>query len=69
MTGPEHYREAQRLLALANRLPDISDGLFLAYVGQAQVKATLAVAAAIATLIPVEGNESIIHDWHGAGAW
>lgn len=43
MTGPEHYREAEHLLAVASK--DIWDA---AHVQRAQVHATLALAAATA---------------------
>lgn len=43
--GPDHYREAERLLVLADGLPPEAAGDFLA---AAQVHATLALAAAVA---------------------
>lgn len=46
MTGPEHYREAERLVRLATRQPEASDAPVLAVA--AQVHATLALAAATA---------------------
>jgi hypothetical protein len=69
MTGPEHYAEAERLLAAFDgfdptrrtELPLV--GLFMA---EAQVHATLALAAATAL-----GTEQYAPDstaWHGAAA-
>ncbi|RLU79266.1 hypothetical protein CTZ27_37110 [Streptomyces griseocarneus] len=46
MTGPEHYREAERLVRLASRHTESSDALVL--VTAAQVHATLALASATA---------------------
>lgn len=49
MTGPEHYREAERLIEEANHVghqdPERGNGILAA----AQVHATLALAAATAT--------------------
>lgn len=59
MTGPEHYREAERLLAVAQEYR--SDGAHVtagARMGEAQAHALLALAAAMA-LQPY--NDS--HDW------
>jgi len=44
MSGPEHYREAERLAELAAEYPEAFDAPILA--AAAQVHATLAVAAA-----------------------
>lgn len=51
MTGPEHYREAERLLEIASPLladdsPNIPE--HAAWLAEAQVHATLALAAAAA---------------------
>ena len=68
MTGPEHYREAERLLELAQENPTFGTGIAAAE--QAKVHATLALAAATAAAIPTEGNEPIVEDWFRvAGAW
>jgi hypothetical protein len=55
MTGPEHYAEAERLIALARSMPgrrelygDSSQAQLALIVPDAQVHATLAVAAAAA---------------------
>ena len=63
MTGPGHYQEAERLLALAASEVAGSDGLHTSYDGQAaliiadaQVHATLAVAAATALGTHTEGR-------------
>jgi hypothetical protein len=49
MTGPEHYWEAERLTADARETSD--DGVRAAYVAEAQVHATLALAAATAASV------------------
>ncbi|MEC4615833.1 hypothetical protein [Tsukamurella tyrosinosolvens] len=46
MTGPEHYAEAERLLALAAEEYDVADPYHTSAVASAQVHATLALAAA-----------------------
>jgi hypothetical protein len=48
MTGPEHYREAERLLAETERTPEDSVRSVATVAAQAQVHATLALAAATA---------------------
>jgi len=51
MTGPEHYREAERLLAGAQNVMDVApvDGLTRTECAElAQVHATLSLAAAMA---------------------
>lgn len=48
MTGPEHYREAERLLEEACDPADHGVGALHAHIGLAQVHATLALAAATA---------------------
>jgi len=66
MTGPEHYREAERLIAL----PADDRGIQIA-----QVHATLALAAAMAAAIPAvdamtgERQDHNLSDWAEAGAW
>ena len=53
MTGPEHYKEAQRLAAGAQNVMDVApiDGLTrVECAALAQVHATLALAAAVGTL-------------------
>lgn len=45
MTGPEHYREAERLIASSYRDGELSPEALIA---EAQVHATLALAAATA---------------------
>lgn len=74
MTGPEHYTEAERLLAghtltederargiegNANWLPSLMD------LHTAQVHATLALAAATASTIPGVLNKALL-DWNRA---
>ncbi|CAL9599437.1 hypothetical protein [Streptomyces sp. enrichment culture] len=56
MTGPEHYREAERRLLMAweeDRVPEDVAHL----VAEAQVHATLALAAVTAVSAPVDGSE------------
>ncbi|MEU6340223.1 hypothetical protein ABZ883_04640 [Streptomyces sp. NPDC046977] len=65
MTGPEHYSEAERLAGRAHHYTygdgaDPAVGLALA--AEAQVHATLAVAAAVALTQPVVGQRSAGHD-------
>jgi hypothetical protein len=49
MTGPEHYKEAERLLPLAHDLADQGHQVRADFiVARAQVHATLALAAATA---------------------
>lgn len=60
MTGPEHYREAERLADRANHYTygdgaDVATGH--AFAAEAQVHATLALAAATAMQAPVDGSE------------
>jgi len=61
MTGPEHYRDAERLLTAANR--KINDAEWLhppvrraELRAEAQVHATLALAAATALVMGDNGN-------------
>ncbi|MCX3059573.1 hypothetical protein [Streptomyces beihaiensis] len=60
MTGPQHYREAERLAGMAHHFTygdggDPVTGAALA--AEAQAHATLALAAAIAMSSPVDGAE------------
>jgi hypothetical protein len=48
MTGPEHYRAAEKLLEESQEHPSSSINKTASLIGQAQVHATLAVAAATA---------------------
>ncbi|NEA40918.1 hypothetical protein [Streptomyces sp. SID11385] len=58
MTGPEHYREAERLLADARHEgPDGVAYIRPENIAAAQVHATLAQAAATAMQAAVEGSE------------
>ncbi|WP_405554270.1 hypothetical protein [Streptomyces sp. NBC_01171] len=61
MTGPEHYREAERLLRMAHRFTygdgaDATVGAALA--AEAQAHATLAHAAATALSAPTAGHDN-----------
>lgn len=63
MTGPEHYREAERLLEIAATEPETSR-LIPYYTAAAQAHATLALAAATALQtagVPQNGDTS--HAW------
>ena len=64
MTGPEHCREAERLLKEAGEHPDAEIASTAWRVGRAQVHATLALAAA--TAIGAEGPDA--GPWHAAAA-
>jgi hypothetical protein len=76
MTGSEHYRAAEREIErsyeIRSTLRD-HEGAASA-LAEAQVHATLALAAATATLIPErdpEGNNNgpMLQAWGKAGAW
>ncbi|MFF1756174.1 hypothetical protein [Streptomyces sp. NPDC058266] len=59
MTGPEHYREAERLAGMAHHFTygDGADPVAgHALAAEAQVHATLALAAATAMAAPVDGE-------------
>lgn len=62
MTGPEHWLEAERLLALAGATEtDPRDPLCVAF---AQVHATLAlVGAQIANACVTAGTSSVLSEW------
>lgn len=74
MTGPEHYKAAEECIADALGIPSANDetnpaaALLLA---EAQVHATLALAAATVLTTPsgvIDRNRKI-DAWSGAGAW
>jgi len=48
VNGPEHYREAERIAAMADNAPEYSAWQQLTLFAAAQVHATLALAAATA---------------------
>jgi hypothetical protein len=54
MTGPEHYRQAEKLLGFAEALPAEERGGAedMSFLAEAQVHATLALAAATALIEP-----------------
>ena len=62
MTGPEHYREAERLLAIAG-MPKYREGA-QQLLAEAQVHATLALVAATAV---VSDDEQQWRDAYGGG--
>ncbi|MEU1506480.1 hypothetical protein [Kitasatospora sp. NPDC005748] len=66
MTGPEHYREAERLAQLVKRHSDSVDAVAIATV--AQVHATLALAAATAEANP-EIGAYLPHDKQSVLPW
>lgn len=69
MTGPEHYREAERLADQANDLNDHNPAVAAALAAEAQAHATLALAAA--TALGVGGDNPPDDDaeawWRAAG--
>lgn len=68
MTGPEHYREAERLVEQAGNDPD--PAMAQAIATGALAHATLAQAAATAaTVPPTTENAGINRQWYEAGAW
>lgn len=70
MTGPEHYKAAERLLAESdNFLPEDQQGCV--YLAAAQVHATLALAAATAmpTVTRMMGDHDEITEWGRAIGW
>lgn len=69
MTGPEHYREAERLINVAAAMmkPGASVADVQIHMDAAQVHATLALAAATAlgtAQVPPDGVTA--HEWRGA---
>ncbi|MFI8104744.1 hypothetical protein [Streptomyces sp. NPDC086023] len=70
MTGPEHYREAEQLLALDEHLRE-NGGDPGDILHAAQVHATLALTAATAMQAAVDGSEpgmgsGEFHEWYQA---
>ena len=61
MNGPEHYREAERLMDSAVTW-SVTDPARVDQIASAQVHATLALAAATADLIPAECTRSV-QEW------
>jgi len=56
MSGPEHFREAERLIKQANSIPDgFPSDQYAQTIAEAQVHATLAHAAATADLFALYG--------------
>lgn len=71
MKGPDHYREAERLLSTAPNILGITQGEHAAIIAVAQVHATLALTAA--TVMPFVLNETYqdvegVEDWARATA-
>lgn len=66
MNGPEHYREAERLLGVASDLPigAIHDGAAGTTLDQAQVHATLALVAATAERMASRGPGDFDLGWN-----
>ena len=65
MTGPEHYREAEGMLAEAARLPTEHTDLAM-ILAEAQVHATLAQAAATVELVASRGPGDVGREWTDA---
>lgn len=70
MTGPEHYREAEQLLASTRRISDLSQTPYhmeddAATIAAAQAHATLALASASAlgTVAHFMGDDPAVTDW------
>jgi len=55
MSGPEHYQEAERLLATANQRGNANSAHEDRLTARAQVHATLALAAATGLMVPENG--------------
>lgn len=66
MTGPEHYREAERLLEIPVSVEPQDQGAVIALHLAAQVHATLALAAATVEQTASRGPGDVGHDWWGA---
>jgi hypothetical protein len=71
MNGPDHYRKAERLLAMAEQgstgTVDLTDGEIGRMTAGAQVHATLALAAAAATQFVIDAPDTRIgEDWEDA---
>jgi hypothetical protein len=68
MTGPEHYREAARLLGYLDGAgsTDDTDAESMVVIGTAQVHATLALAAA--TAAGLDDDLLARDDWKSVGA-
>lgn len=69
MTGPEHYREAERLIARSNECYADDPAVVLA-LEEAQVHATLALAAATAldAVKDYACNRAEVTQWNGIAA-
>jgi hypothetical protein len=63
VTGPEHYREAERLIALAEENWTHDEAEHDAVLRNAQVHATLALAAATVDQTASRGAGDTTHDW------
>lgn len=59
MTGPEHYREAERLLDITGNDPHCPEDERARLEGRAQVHATLALAATLANGLPVVFSDDV----------
>lgn len=66
MTGPEHYREAERLITPGAYDETGEEGLLARDIALAQVHATLALAAATAIATIDEMTIRDGDDWHAA---
>jgi hypothetical protein len=69
MTGPEHYREAEKLLTCVADLPH-GDSRATDSIAEAHVHATLALAAATALSQRSEPRAMDVNSWEeAAGLW
>lgn len=75
MTGPQHYREAERLLVHTDMsvVDQFGEGAECArqQIAMAQVHATLAITAGtvlpnVAVFVPADDAEPILNDWVSA---
>lgn len=62
MTGPEHFREAERIISHIMNQEDVPVEVLTSYATAAQVHATLALAAA-AALNDADGSGMGLADW------
>ncbi len=69
MSGPDHYREAERLLALANEVTYVESEDSRVLAAQAQVHATLALVAVTAELASHTAPPAMRSVSGGDGPW
>jgi hypothetical protein len=70
VTGPQHYREAGRLLALAARTRDSTyTQEDLAHAAQMTAEAGVHATLALAAVTAEADQRGCAGTWHEAGAW